>query len=302
MIQTESAILRTLAYADVFCYPLTEQQLWRYLLGRPAKLTEFRTCLKQLLARKKILKTQEFITLRGGAKYIEKRKIRQRESRQKYRYAQRAVRLLRLIPSVWCVGISGALAMGNAPKTDDIDLLIITAPKALWVTRLLSTVILDLFGLRRRVGEREVANKICLNMYLDSKNLRLTQGERDLYSAHEIIQMKPLLNRFSTHEQFLLANIWVKKYLPQALVWPDRDKLQIKLPFWVAIIQTGEWTSKQIQLIYMRRRRTQEVIGKYMLRFHPQDAREWVMSAYQERLKRLGITAEETLDKMRARP
>lgn len=45
----------------------------------------------------------------------------------------------------------------------------------------------------------------------------------------------------------------------------------------------------RLQLKYMAPRRTTEVIEPGRIRFHPQDARKWVLEEYQERLKELGL-------------
>ncbi|HUV42805.1 MAG TPA: hypothetical protein VMY36_02750 [Patescibacteria group bacterium] len=43
------------------------------------------------------------------------------------------------------------------------------------------------------------------------------------------------------------------------------------------------------QLKYMESRRTTEVIEAGRIRFHPQDARNWVLKEYQSRLKKLRL-------------
>lgn len=43
------------------------------------------------------------------------------------------------------------------------------------------------------------------------------------------------------------------------------------------------------QLKYMQSRRTVEVVEPGRIRFHPQDARQWILKKYQSRLKKLKI-------------
>jgi hypothetical protein len=50
-----------------------------------------------------------------------------------------------------------------------------------------------------------------------------------------------------------------------------------------------EALARWAQLKYMSPRRTTEVIEPGRIRFHPQDARQWVLKAYQKRLKKLKI-------------
>ncbi len=46
---------------------------------------------------------------------------------------------------------------------------------------------------------------------------------------------------------------------------------------------------KHIQLWYMARHRTHEVISETQLRFHPNDARVWIKRKLATRLRRFGI-------------
>jgi hypothetical protein len=54
------------------------------------------------------------------------------------------------------------------------------------------------------------------------------------------------------------------------------------------ILTQLEALARWAQLRYMAKKRTTEVVEKGRLRFHPQDARSWVLPEYQQRLKKLG--------------
>lgn len=49
-----------------------------------------------------------------------------------------------------------------------------------------------------------------------------------------------------------------------------------------------EALARWAQLKYMQPRRTTEIIEPGRIRFHPQDARKWVLKKYQARLKNFG--------------
>jgi len=53
-----------------------------------------------------------------------------------------------------------------------------------------------------------------------------------------------------------------------------------------------ETLARWLQLKYMAPRRTTEVIEAGRIRFHPQDARKWVLAEYQKKIKRLNIGVE----------
>lgn len=50
-----------------------------------------------------------------------------------------------------------------------------------------------------------------------------------------------------------------------------------------------EALARQIQLKYMESRRTTEIVEPGRVRFHPQDAKEWILREYQIRLKKLSF-------------
>lgn len=54
-----------------------------------------------------------------------------------------------------------------------------------------------------------------------------------------------------------------------------------------------EKLARRIQLRYMASRVTKEVIEPGRIRFHPQDARKWILKEYQRRLREKGIFFEE---------
>lgn len=54
-----------------------------------------------------------------------------------------------------------------------------------------------------------------------------------------------------------------------------------------AFLTKLEALARQAQLKYMFPRRTTEVVEPGRIRFHPQDARKWVLKEYQRRLDKL---------------
>ena len=283
MTSTKAAILATLAYADVFDYPLTEAEIWRFLIQKQVSLARFRAALADLSQRKLIGYKSGYYMLKGRdltALRINREKIAQ----VKLKRARRLVYILSKIPTVELIGISGALAVHNAPVGDDIDFFIITSPGRMWLTRFLTTLVADVLGVRRRPGMQDVTNKICLNMFIDGAHLKLPVGERDLYGAHEVTQLVPLYSINSIYERFISANFWVKKFLPHALKLPEvtvRPRSGSDYYLW----QELENISRKAQLLYMRRRLSREIIRPDLVRFHPQDGRTWIYPKFTNRLK-----------------
>lgn len=276
-ITKKAAAIVTRAYGEIFSYPLT-----------PAEMREW--CVYYPIARVPQAP-------RVNPKLARLRKKRASWSVKKWRIVARVASRLRFIPTVSLIGVTGGLAMNNADRGDDIDLIIITPPHALWMTRAMVTLMLELLNVRRRRGERLVADRICANMYMVAGSLAIPRHERDLYSAHEVLQMVPVFARGGVYKKFLDANSWVKKFLPNA--WKSKYKgasmkyIGKKDPIWFSlllhtsyyILRLLEVPSKQAQLLYMQKNRTTEVISATTLRFHPRDARVWVREALARKLR-----------------
>lgn len=112
------------------------------------------------------------------------------------------------------VAVTGNLAMDNAEKNDDIDLLIVTARKRLWLTRLLTNFLVEIVANRRRPNDKEVKDKICLNMFLTEDHLKIPLKEQNLFTAHEVCQLKLLWQRKNSYQKFIQKNLWSQKFLP----------------------------------------------------------------------------------------
>ncbi len=289
------AIIQTLVYADIFSYPLSWNELVHLLISsKPIKASAIKKQVNDLIEKRIILFDKKSSRYAVGKKSFKVFKKRERSSKKKVVYAIHAINKLKSIPTISLIGLSGGLAMNNADNTDDIDIFIITSPNTLWITRLLATLFLDFFHMRRKPGEKQVKNKICLNMFIDENHLSIPKNDRDLFSAHEVLQMKPMVVRGKTYEKFLKANGWVEKYLAN---WKNREwrmengkwekRRNNPLSTFYSLLSTFDHLAKHFQLLYMHRRRTTEIITNGYLRFHPRDGRVWILPEYEKRLKKL---------------
>jgi len=304
----KKAILKTLAYADVFDYPLLKKEIWRFLI-KERKEGELKTEeegkgfsweLKELIKKSLCKEKKGFYFLPGREKIINLRKRRQKYSEKKIKIAEKIALILRKIPWVKMVGVTGALAMKNAEKKDDIDLLIIAVKNRLWLTRFFTVLLVEFFSKRRRPEEKEIKDKICLNMFLDEDHLSLPENERDLFSAHEVCQMEPIWEKDNCYQKFLKDNFWVQEFLPNAkpkkMVKKRTDKRKedfflIFLSFFFCFFNFSffEKIARWFQLWYMRHRKTKEITETGRILFHPKDSRLWILENYKKRLKNLKI-------------
>lgn len=208
-------ILKTVHYADLFDYPLKREEIHYYLISQREVSLEIVVVELNLLVKEgRLLRDGGYYFLPGRQVLIETRQEREAFSRLKMARIREAVELLRLWPWTQMIGLTGALAVGNADEQADADLMVITSPGRLWLTRLFVFVFLKIIGLKRDDRHKEASGKICINLWLDEENLAVGVGDRDLVVGHEIVQMKPLVNKNRVYEKFVAQNLWLKQFLP----------------------------------------------------------------------------------------
>jgi len=290
-----NAILKTLIYSDIFDYPLKKQEIYRYLIADEKISEEF---LDKILSldNYRIISKDNYYCLLGRENIIKKRIQREKESRIKLQIAQTIIKRISFLPTILFVGISGALAMENAEKKDDIDLFIITQKNTLWLTRLILIVLLKIMGKYRKRGDKNVANKICLNMFLDQGSLKLPIERQNLYSAHEIVQLLPIFERQNIYQFFLNSNRWVYKFLPNAVNKKATNIIKSQGYFFSSVFNfifffiPLELLSKKIQLHFIEKHKTVETVSDRMLAFHPIDYNKQTNLFYENRLKEYGFS------------
>jgi D-beta-D-heptose 7-phosphate kinase/D-beta-D-heptose 1-phosphate adenosyltransferase len=291
------SIYRTLCYADVFEFPLTAREVWRYLISpRQRSRAEVEAVLVNLVESPEpwLRREDNFFCLIGGDDLAGARRLKAREAVRKEKIVQKYLPALTFLPSVLLVAVTGSLALGVAGEDEDIDVLVVAGEGTVWVTRLLLTATLDLLGRRRKPNGGSMKDKICLNMFLDETSLSVPEKERDLYTAHEVLQMKPLFDRGNIYRRFLEANYWVGACMANGYNekmrssgsrrgkgeggWRSRHR-------WLeALFRLLEPLARALQLRYMRPRVTKEILTDSIIRFHPQDARDWILPEYKNRL------------------
>ncbi len=286
----KESILATLSYHDIFDYPLTQSEIYGFLIyDSRFKIQDLRlnfkiqTLLYELVKEKKIVQKDHFYCLKGREKIINRRRQREKYSQQKIVTANKVVQLIKLIPWIKLVGVTGALAMNNSTENDDIDLLIITTENRLWLTRLMLVLVLELLGYRRRPQTKNYKNKICLNMFLDETVLSLSKERQNLYTAHEIVQMKPIFNKEQTYERFLAANEWAKRYLPNGFqkyqgYQKRKDKKLLTTNY--SLLDRLNKLAYKLQYKYMKSKMTREQVNDNFAFFHPQDRTKEILGRF----------------------
>ena len=129
--------------------------------------------------------------------------------------------------------------------------------------------ILKIYGYELRVpNKKEEKNKLCLNIWLNENNLSWNKKVRNIYTAHEIAQIIPIINKENTYEKLIWQNKWILKFWPKAIAIANSN-LDEKNP--ISDISFWETIAFKIQYLYMKKKITREVVTPARAVFHPND-------------------------------
>jgi hypothetical protein len=230
----EQAILRTVLYADIFDYALTPEEIHLFLIDHnSASLEQIqRALVTSTFLNQHLWQSEEFIVMTGREHLVPLRKERTLAAQHLWPRAMRYGTWLARLPFVRMVALTGALAMRNSPDThDDLDYIVVTKPGRVWLARAFAVLLVRLVRLR--------GSEICPN-YVVSEN-RLAQSRRDLFIAHEIVQMIPVYGT-TVYQRLLDENRWLKAFLPNAHNSPNLDHQEATGNGWKRLKQLLEFT------------------------------------------------------------
>jgi predicted nucleotidyltransferase len=322
----EKDVLKTIRYFSFFDYPPNFEEIYTFL-GKKTTKKRVEKVLGDLELQKKIKKEKDFkkvtrymlqVTSKDTVEeYSKKFKIQNlnlkiKKYNKRYLFSQEKLqkwrlklylKILSFFPQIKLIGLSGSLAMMNAEKDDDIDLFIITEKNRLFTGRFVAIILAKILGIHRSYNKRYklhvtcYTDKVCLNLFFDESDLAVPDFKRNEYVAHEILQMKPIVNKDGVYERFLAANSWVFEIFPNAKenekfkinprIWRVKSKFKIKnflsnFKFLTVILRFAfyilnflafevESMFKGFQMFFINKHRTTEIINNTQLWFHPKD-------------------------------
>lgn len=292
-------VLRTLAYYDLFDYPLTTSEIYTFLPLGNIQEGELAGVLSTMKMEGRISEHNGYWFLpHRSAASVNRRKVMENGGERMWKIAKIVAKYMRHIPFVRGVFISGQLCRYIADENSDIDYFIVTQPNRLWIVRCM----LVLF---RRVALLNNRKYFCVNYYVTSDNLKIR--ERNPYVACEVASVKPLYNR-EMFNQFMQENTWISDYFPnfsmsridcrdEALPqsrfqkiweflipnavasWVDVRLMEFTRSFWQWKFPTHSQRAHEISL---RTRRNES-------RAHPNDVSATILQKYYEGLRRYGV-------------
>lgn len=148
--------------------------------------------------------------------YLKETLFRAKISRQKINQQLPLLKFLGSLPWIQYLGISGSASVLNAKEEDDLDLFVITKTNQLWTARFFLIILTSLLGKRRLRQVRNIKNKLCFNLFFSEADLAIPKIKQTEYVAHELLQLKTIVNKNKTWERLLVTNMWAFRFFPLA--------------------------------------------------------------------------------------
>jgi len=221
--ETIKNIIATVAYYDALNYPLTVFEIWKYMMCAQyydkshehgnLPLGDVVRLMCHESVRALVEHNNGMYVLKGRKEIVGERIRREKISASKMKRLREVANILKFVPFVRMIGITGTLSMRTASKKSDWDLFVVLKSGKIWTGRTLVTAVAHFMG-KRRHGQK-IRDRVCLNYFITDKTLELIT--KDLFSAHEYFFLFPLFDN-SVYAKFQLKNRWIKKIKPQYAV------------------------------------------------------------------------------------
>jgi len=210
----EKSIIKTLAYHDIFDYPLMLEEIFLCLDTNGITKDNLHSALDALLKKNIVYKKNDYFLLNPDNIRINKRVEGNKRAKKKMKIAKRFSKIISFFPYVRAVFLSGSISKGFMDKKADIDYFIITKKNRLWIARFLLVLFKKIFLLNSY-------KFFCINYFISEDNLEIE--EKNIYTATELVTLIPTYGS-NLYNEFYKANDWLKTYYPN---YPKRDIINV---------------------------------------------------------------------------
>lgn len=291
------SILETLAYFDIFNYPLLLSEIKQYN-NRSLNESLIEDVLLQLIDERRVFRFYDLYSLHDNFSFVEKRILGNLRAEKLIPKALRAGGFLFKFPFVRGVAISGSLSKNYADEKADIDFFIITKSDRLWIARTIMHIFKKLTFLFGR------QHFYCMNYYIDETSLLIE--EKNIFTAIEIKTLLPVTGR-ETLETFYSLNDWTNNFLPACShrqVEKSESKSVLKeLLEWIFHNKVGNFVDNCLMRLTTKRwrKKTQKgkknekgqrmelLTGKHFARSNPESFQERILMLYKQKLNDLKL-------------
>jgi hypothetical protein len=209
------SIVKTIAFFDIFYYPLTIYEIFNYLPYK-AKYKEVADVLPHLVKIGIIQEKDCFYYLNQRDNCHASRLKRYHLANRKLKIAKKVAKWFSYLPFVKLVALSNLIGRHNMRDESDIDIFVITGKNRLWLSRFFCAGLMKVLNMRPT--EKNKKDKICLSFYVDSDHLDLSdlslENGDDWYFYYWLAGLYPLYDEGSFYLRLMQNNQWLKNYLP----------------------------------------------------------------------------------------
>lgn len=294
MTALERDCYRVVAYFDIFHYPVTAFEVWKWLYAptQPWTFCDVMTALRESTAlRSQVHEYRGFYGLGDVAVNVADRQERFLDALRKYRRLMRVLQYLARLPHVEGIAVCNSLAFHHTTAESDIDLFLITQPRRVWTVRFLAVAAMA--AMRLRPGEAR-QDPVCCSFFVDHDLLPMAGlkiAEDDPYLAMWHATLTPLVDRGHVFARLRAENAWVSVVLPHAPPTRrpiiHRRTIRWQLPGSLVAeetLRTFQERRLNAQVTRLKNKDSRVVVNNKMLKFHENDRRAAIAVALEEKL------------------
>ena len=234
---TARAILHALLYFEVFSYPLTVEEVFRFSDCAGATIDEVREKLEDLERKGLVFQFGHFYQTQNNPAWEVRRLECNRRADRHLPIARHRARLIGGFPFIRGVFVSGSLSKHCMSADSDIDFFLVTEPGRLWLARTMLVFFKKIFLLNSH-------KYFCVNYFVDTSHLEIQEKNR--FTATETVTLLPMYGQ-EWYAAFCAANGWAWEQYPNAAPRPAEGVPQHSRPFlkrlleWILNGKMGDW-------------------------------------------------------------
>lgn len=306
MDASDRELVKTLAYAGAFSWPLTLAELSQRT-GMP--LGNVASRADALVVVGALIEAYGLYRLAGASENaIWSRVMQQKECAQKWTRMLRRAWWLQAVPFVRALFASGSLAFGNVAPDSDWDLFVIARKKRLYTARAGLLLAAWLMGRLRTKRMRTAPDRFCFNYLITTDSLAIRH--RSIFVAHVLAELIPIHDPAHLLPRLWDANHWITDFVqrptdvafvrraiaPSRILGAVRWSIELILnTFFGALIE--RWIRAWMQRRIMREPATHSPGGRIVaddreLEFHPRSFEATVLARYNATLVALGMGSD----------
>ena len=272
----KKAIIKTLKYSSIFNYPLTVNEIFKYLITiKSYDLAQIKQELQRLSTQNTIYTYNSLYSY----KKIDKRHFNNKTKSLKNfklvkKQTQKDLSFLTKLFFIKFIGLTGSVAAKDLSGFYDIDLFFITQKNFVWITRLVVVIFLKL--------KRVYKNPYCPNIYISEVSLNWYL--KNVYIANEIARLKIVYNKNNTFQKFLQKNIWITNYLANMRFFISKKRFFYTSSIISLLAFPLEYTFYLIEYLYMKPKISTEQVSLTKIIFLKKDYKNKILNTY-KRLK-----------------